>query len=415
MAYTIRLDWIRKILSTCDIAGKPKICNEEPMWRVIRNNSSTASGGSESRKMGRIRAKTPYNEAPFRVNTSPNVHLVRIHPLVKGQNKKPKRLPTDKAATMRKYNAQRREGQLAQTMRSQDPNVGLRPSSTIPLKIFGMAPKERIQFDHLSRDVQTPSQLAIDLLKAKNMERMVRDSQSRLLNERVKKLFEKHEETEAERKNQIGDRSEKSENDSQIMTMELGQQEAEGLLELLKKAISLGCFNCTDHSEVKYVKISRIQTKLEWNGMRPSHCTIDSFTAISGNKSENSQSTTDYHMHIRCAKMPRPPPKTMAKKSNSQLMASTFMKDEQRRLDRLKAEKEQLTMIHDPAKCSDLDISSTILDPKVFVTKSLDQHEISSANPDFSFSSDIVENPDIFSQKMSKRGIRKPKPKLFPN
>ncbi|KAH8354685.1 hypothetical protein KR084_002566 [Drosophila pseudotakahashii] len=375
MAHTIRLDWIRRILnSSCSTrqcrpmhdVGKPRICSQGPLRRLmrsIRNNSGTASDGNESSKTGRKPQNTPPSnterQSPFRVNTSPNANLVGL--LVRGLEKK--RLPFEKSATMRTHNAQRRGEQLARSLRSQqDATSGSpwsRSSSTIPpLKILEMAQRKRKMMS---------SQQQIDAMRTRNMERMVRESQAR------KELLEKRQEKEME-------------TEPQSKTKAKIKLETQAVVELLKKAISF------THGEVRDVRVSRMQTKLEWN---------DSSTDLIG---DNLQSAHAYHMCIRCAMILSPrKPEHKSTKTNSREIAANLIKEEQRRLDTLKVHLK--------------DINSLVVDPKsLLITKVLDKNEILSINQSYNFP--IVENPDVFShisKNQSRNKLSKGPSKLLTN
>ncbi|XP_017011162.2 uncharacterized protein [Drosophila takahashii] len=316
MAHTIRLDWIRRVLNSSNSTrqcrpmhdiGKPRICSQGPLkrlMRLIRNNSGKASGGNESSRTGRKPQNTPpvntERQSPFRVNASPNANLVRIHPLARGQEKK--RLPFEKSATMRTHSAQRRGEQLARSLRSQQDASGSRSSTIPPLKILEMVQRERNMMS---------SQQQIDAMRTRNMERMVRESQAR--RELLEKRLEKEVETE-----------------SQTKTKTKIKLETQAVVELLKKAISF------THGEVRDVKVSRMQTKLEWNGRS---------TDMNPLGDNLLQSAHAYHMRIRCAMILSPrKPEPQSKKCRN--IAANLIKEEQRRLDTLKAEKVHLKDIN---------------------------------------------------------------------
>ncbi|XP_016986931.1 uncharacterized protein LOC108049982 [Drosophila rhopaloa] len=426
MAYTIRLDWIRKSLNSCGSrqcrqmheAGKTRISNQGPLrrlMRLIRNNSGMATGGSihsgnDLPRMGRTKAK-PQNKpqslnerhTPFRVNTSPNANVVRIHPLTRCLEKKVKkpnqRLPFEKSATMRAHSAQRRGEQLARTVRSQDTSDHPRPSSTIPLKILEMSQRERSQMGHPLRDRRMLSQEVIDSMRTRNMERMVRESQARMLNERIKD----------QKQEQSADEPEKSEvPETKVKT------ESNAVMELLKKAISLGHFHSDGDSRVKDLKISRMQTKLDWNGLRHCRSSMGSFAV--NRMSDALQTSHAYHMRIRCAKIqsPRQWQKSETENRNIQDTAANLIKEEQRRLDSLKAAKCHLNVPkvdiklekireHKGVTPTDADkpTNSLIVDPKSFLTRVLHKDGTLSLNQTNNFSLATVENPDVFSNVSS--------------
>ncbi|XP_032581500.1 uncharacterized protein LOC6619856 [Drosophila sechellia] len=428
MAYTIKLDWIRLILKICGSRqcrlmhddAKPRICAQSPWRRLMqltRNNSSSTSGGNEPRRQDPNKPKPnskqiSYTEGqtPFRINTHPNANLVRLHPLVRDQDKKTKRhkrrLPFEKSATLRLYNAQRREEQLARTMLSQDCSDSHSSSSTIPLKILQMTQRDRMM----------SSQLVIDAMRTRNMERMVRKSEARMLNERVKKLLEKQKEAKVEVKRQQSDDDFTVPN-PKIMVPEQRPLEVQAVVQLLKKAISLVHFGYEEPSKVKDVRISRMQTKLDIDGLHPCGSSIDSFAST-----DNPPSSKAYHMRIRCTKKSE-----IQIKSNSQQIAASLMKEEQRRLDRLRAEKVELIRCKDntrlgfinrnegdgrqanstnPAtssKPTDLSMNSLIVDPKSFLTKVLDKKEVLSVDQVNNF----VENPDVFSKAPKRKPATK--------
>ncbi|EDV46054.2 uncharacterized protein LOC6551602 [Drosophila erecta] len=439
MAYTIKLDWIRRILNPCGTRqtrlmhddGKTQICSQSPwrrLMRLTRNNSSSTSGGNEPRRLDTNKPKPSnkqisYSErqTPFGNNTYKNANLVRMHPLVRDEDKRTtkhkRRLPTEKSATMRLHNAQRRAEQLARTLRSKDPSGSPSPNSTIPLKILEMT----------QRTHTISSQLVIDAMRTRNMERMVRKSEARMLNERVKKLFEKQKEAKAEGKERQPE-GDFTVPESKIMVPEQRQLEVKAVVQLLKKAITLVHFSHEEQANVKDVRISRMQTKLDIDGLHPCCSSIDSL-AISGKP----QSSQAYHMRIRCPKIPVPRKSEVENKSNSRAIAASLIKEEQRRLDRLRAEKVQLvcsknntnfgfinrnagyhrhrqaksTDSDDSSKPTDLDMNSLIIDPKSFLTKVLDKKEIVSLDQVNNFALDTMENPDVFSKPLTK----KPEPK----
>lgn len=351
--------------------------------RLIRNNSGTASGGNEPRKMGR-KPQNPgephqsiERQSPFRVNTSPNANMVSMHPLVKGQDKK--RLPFEKSATMRTHNAQRRGEQLARTLRSQDPSDRPRSSSTIPLKILEMVQRERRLTGHPPRDRRMSAQM--DSMRSRNMERMVRESQARLLKGRVKELFERQEEKEVERK--------KLDVDSFVPEPKITKEnrsklEVREVVDLLKRAISLALFNHKRRVEVMDLKVSRMQTKLEWNA--------SSMETLAKNMDRSLQTTHAYHMRVRCAMVlsPRKSQETESTKANSYEMATNLIKEEQRRLDKLRAERVPLKLPQDDLKLENITKKFTY---PVTADKTTDL-DINSLN---NFPIDFVENPDVFS------------------
>ncbi|XP_016948032.1 uncharacterized protein LOC108023261 [Drosophila biarmipes] len=416
MAHTIKLEWIRRILSSSGSgqsrlihdAARTRICNQGPLrrlMRLIRNSSGTASGGNEPWKVGRKPQNPgePSTErpSPFRVNTSPNAHMVSMHPLVKGQDKK--RLPFEKSATMRSHSALRRGEQLARTLRSQDTSGRPGSRSTIPLKILEMVQRERRLTGHPPRDRRISAQ--IDSMRTRNMERMVRESQARLLTGRVKELFGRQEEKEVERK--------KLDVESFVPEPKIAKEnrsklEVREVVDLLKRAISLALFNHKRRVEVVDVKVSRMQTKLEWNA--------SSMETLAKDMDRSLQTTHAYHMRVRCAMVlsARKSPRPEATKANCQEMASNLIQEEQRRLDTLRAERVPLKLPQDDlklenivkklacpvtsAEATDLDINSPNC-PKSFFTKVAD-------NPENNFPIDFVENPDVFSH-ISKPLIKK--------
>ncbi|XP_017121686.1 uncharacterized protein LOC108142370 [Drosophila elegans] len=370
MAYTIRLNWIRKILNSCGStqrrlmhdAGKPRVCNQGPLRRLMRqisNNSGTSTGGS-IRTGNKLRYMERTKDSPFRVNTSPNANMVRIHPLVRGQDKKVRkpsqRLPSEISATMRRHSAQKRGEQLARSLRFQDPGDHPTPSSTIPLKILEIKERRRSPVGHPLRDRRM-----IDLMRTRNIERMVRESDARLLNKRVKELFEKQEE-------QPADKPERSE-----PKIKLKRQKTE--VKAAKKAICLAHSNSDEVARVKNLKISRMQTKLETNG-------IDS--SIVDRMCDALHPSHAYHMRIRWARIQSRRQLQISERSkkNTLEVAANLIKEEQRRLDGLKAAKYQLKVVpkyeskldnltrnirepsgvktNDPAKSTDLDIKSFV-------------------------------------------------------
>ncbi|EDX01978.1 uncharacterized protein LOC6525031 [Drosophila yakuba] len=433
MAHTIKLDWIRRILNLCGSRqsrlmhddGKTPICTQSPwkrLMRLTRNNSSSTSGGNEPRRLKTNKPK-PNNkqisytqrQTPFRINTYRNANQVRLHPLVRDQdkrtNKHKRRLPIEKSATMRLHNAHRREEQLGRTLRSQDPSGTPSPSTTIPLKILEMTQRDRTM----------SAQLVIDAMRTRNMERMARKSEARMLNERVRKLLEKQKGGKVEAKEQQSE-DDFTVSESKIAVPEQRQLADKAVVQLLKRAISLVHFGHEEHSkvrDVRDVRISRMQTKLDIDGLHPCCGSVDSLA--SGKKPKSYQA---YNMRIRCTKspIPIPLPKSEIKiKSNAQEIAASLIKEEQRRLDRLVAEKVQLIGSKDNTKLgsikrnignarpaascipTDLDMSSLIVDPKSFLTKVLDKKEVLSVGQANNFALDTVENPDVFSKALTKK------------
>ncbi|KAI8034887.1 uncharacterized protein LOC128261112 [Drosophila gunungcola] len=411
MAYTIRLDWIRKILNSCGPtqcrlmhdAGKPRICNQGPLRRLMRqisNNSGTSTGGT-IHTGNKLRNMERTKDSRFRVNTSPNANMVRIHPLVRGQDKKVRkpnqRLPSEISATLQRHSAQRRGEQLARSLRFQDTVDHPRPSSTMPLKILEIRERRRSPVGHPLRDRRM-----IDSMRTRNIERMVRESQARLLNKRVEELFEKQEEPPAD----------KSERPEPKIKLKRQKTEAKAAVKLLNKAICLAHSNSGEVARVKNLKISRMQTKLETNG-------IDS--SIVDRMSDVLHTSHAYHMRIRWARIQSRRQLQVSEpgKRNSLEVAANLIKEEQRRLDGLKAAKYQLKVVPkdeskldnitrnireprevkttDPAKSTDLDIKSLVVDPKPFLTKDPDTKGILSVNSCHNFSLHTVENTDIFS------------------
>lgn len=343
-------------------------------------------------------------------------YLVGMHPLVRERDKRTKRhkrrLPFEKSATLRLHNAQRREEQLARTMLSQDCSGSHSSSHTaIPLKILQMTQRDRMM----------SSQLVIDAMRTRNMERMVRKSEARMLNERVKKLLEKQKESKLEGKKQQSDDN-STVPDPKIMGPEQRPLEVQAVVQLLKKAISLVHFGHENPPKVvKDVRISRMQTKLDIDGLHPCGSSIDSFA-----NTDSPQSSKAYHMRIRCTKSPI---SEIQIKSNSQQIAVSLMKEEQRRLDRLRAEKVQLIGCNDSTKLgfinrnegdgrsanstnpatsskpTDLNMNSLIVDPKSFLTKVLDKKEVLSV--DQVNNNNFVENPDVFSKALKRKPATK--------
>ncbi|XP_043658998.1 uncharacterized protein LOC122623744 isoform X2 [Drosophila teissieri] len=426
MAYTIKLDWIRRILNLCGSRqsrlmhddGKAPICTQSPwkrLTRLTRNTSSSTSGGNEHRRLDTNKPKpknkqNAYTErqTPFRVNTYRNVREQD-----KRTSKHKRRLPIEKSATMKLHNVQRREQQLARSLRSPGPSDTASPSSTIPLKILEMTQRDRTM----------SSQLVMDAMRIRNMERMVRKSEARMLNERVKKLLEKQKGGKVPGKEQLSE-DDFSVPESKILVPEQRQVEVkEAMVQLLKRAISLVNFSHEEHSKVKDVRISRMQTKLDVDGLHPCCGSIDSLA--SDNKPQSCQA---YNMRIRCTKRPKPTKSDIKIKSNSREIVASLIKEEQRRLDRLRAEKVQLvgskdntklgfmnrnkgsTRSTDPAASSksiDLDMSSLIVDPKAFLTKVLDKKEVLSVDQVNNYALNTVENPDVFSKALPKKPATK--------
>jgi len=263
------------------------------------------------------------------------------------------------------------------------------------------------------------SQLVIDAMRTRNMERMVRKSEARMLNERVKKLLEKQKESKLEGKKQQSD-DDSTVPDPKIMGPEQRPLEVQAVVQLLKKAISLVHFGHENPPKVvKDVRISRMQTKLDIDGLHPCGSSIDSFA-----NTDSPQSSKAYHMRIRCTKSPIPRISEIQIKSNSQQIAVSLMKEEQRRLDRLRAEKVQLIGCNDSTKLGfinrtegdgrqanstnpatsskpiDLNMNSLIVDPKSFP---IDKKEVLSVDQVNNF----VENPDVFSKALKRKPATK--------
>ncbi|XP_017045550.1 uncharacterized protein LOC108091064 isoform X2 [Drosophila ficusphila] len=375
--------------------------------RLIRNHSGSASGGSirgeYPRRMGRSKPrpenKTPPftgRPTPFRVNTSP-AHELRIHPLARTQEKKVRkhnpRQSLEKSASIKAHSAQRRGEQLPRTLRTQEPGAIARTRSPIPeRKIQKTSQREQgasLSQGNALRDRRMPSQEAIDSMRTRNMERIVRGSQARMLNERVKELFEKqpekdclvsHPKTEVKRSN----------------------EEDTAMVELLRMAISLGHLKLDKDSGVKDLRVSRLLTKLDCSGLRPCHSSMDSLAT--DHISDSLRSSHAYHMRIRSAKIQTPGElrKPKPKRTYFQEITANLIKDEQRRLNTLRAEKVQLKIIQDELKSENLartsrefKCNSSIVDPKSCLTKVLAKNEILSVIPGNNFSLDAIENPEL--------------------
>lgn len=194
--------------------------------------------------------------------------------------------------------------------------------------------------------------------------------------------------------------------------------------ELLKTAIGRENLASKEKGGDKDVRISRMQTKLEWDGKRPARRT----------NTEPSRDTLQtrhaYHMRIVCfqARKPRELSRKSSGDTRNPKARPTFnlAKEEQKRLDILKAEWVQLKGLENNARykrnCpkgpkkptdtdamapTDLDLKSLIVDPKSFLTKVHVKSKILSVNLGDHFSPDsLVENPDVFSStsKMIKFG-----------
>jgi len=280
---------------------------------------------------------------------------------------------------MRTHNAQRRGEQLARTLRSHDPSDRPRSSSTIPLKILEMVQRERRLTGHPPRDRRISAQM--DSMRSRNMERMVRESQARLLKGRVKELFERQEEKKVERK--------KLDVDSFVPEPKITKEnrsklEVREVVDLLKRAISLALFNHKRRVEVMDLKVSRMQTKLEWNA--------SSMETLAKNMDRSLQTTHAYHMRVRCAMVlsPRKSQETESTKANCHEMATNLIKEEQRRLDKLRAEKVPLKLPQDDLKLENITKKFTY---PVTADKTTNL-DINSLN---NFPIDFVENPDVFS------------------
>ncbi|EDX16558.1 GD24791 [Drosophila simulans] len=404
MAYTIKLDWIRWILKLCGSRqcrlmhddAKTRICAQSPWRRLMqltRNNSSSTSGGNEPRRQNPNKPKPnskqiSYTEGqtPFRINTHRNANLVRLHPLVRDQDKRTKRhkrrLPFEKSATLRLHNAQRREEQLARTMLSQDCSGSHSSSSTIPLKILQMTQRDRMM----------SSQLVIDAMRTRNMERMVRKSEARMLNERVKKLLEKQKEAKVEVKRQQSDDDFTVPN-PKIMVPEQRPLEVQAVVQLLKKAISLVHFGHEEPCKVKDVRISRMQTKMDIDGLHPCGSSIDSFAST-----DNPQSKKAYHMRIRCTKKSK-----IQIKSNSQQIAAKQKDKTHNKAGGEYSANTDTSHLATSSKPTDLNMNSSIVDPKSFLTKVLDKKEVLSVDQVNNF----VENPDVFSKAPKRKPATK--------
>jgi len=153
---------------------------------------------------------------------------------------------------------------------------------------------------------------------------------------------------------------------------------------LLKRAISLALFNHKRRVEVMDLKVSRMQTKLEWNA--------SSMETLAKNMDRSLQTTHAYHMRVRCAMVLSPwkSQETESTKANSYEMATNLIKEEQRRLDKLRAERVPLKLPQDDLKLENITKKFTY---PVTTAKTTDL-DINSLN---NFPIDFVENPDVFS------------------
>lgn len=114
-----------------------------------------------------------------------------MHPLVRGLDSSKK---SNRSLPLA-YTKQRRDKQLAKSLGSQESGVHAKRSSPIPLKVLDMSQQEqRVQAQRNCRMCWRESN---DSVVTRNIEKMVRDSQARLLNQRVKELFEKQHKKES--------------------------------------------------------------------------------------------------------------------------------------------------------------------------------------------------------------------------
>ncbi|EDV35054.2 uncharacterized protein Dana_GF22545 [Drosophila ananassae] len=239
-------------------------------------------------------------------------------------------MPLEKAMTMRPYQVQRREAQLARTLNSYDYQVFFKPCIPLPGQVYELS--SRLGTYPAIRDQRiSPYHPAIESMRNRNMERMMRESQARLATRQVAALCGEQERNlegikalMATAVNVRGPGTEtilpnkwewarQSFQDGK-RNMEADTMQSLAMLQMLRRAIINGMADKGAPTKFRDLRVSKMNNKLEWNGLRPCRKNTDPFGV------DRINDTVDrarmYHMLIICARSGPRNPKSSRNRTN---------------------------------------------------------------------------------------------------
>ncbi|KAH8409242.1 hypothetical protein KR009_011220 [Drosophila setifemur] len=348
MAIAFRLGLLQKCLNLCCVrqCRLHHGCAQGPLSRLMREmENSSGPGPNETRKKPLGDSSSHYSlrplnsfterRAPFRVNTSANANAVRMHPVVRG-------------LTNSISEESHRHLSLAESMGYLDQILCTKPSGPLPVKIFKASDQDSLAGILKCR---TPLQQHTDSMRNRIVMKMVDDSQDSLLCKQVKGLF-------------LEDIKDLPSEVTTEQETPVEEPQPRSLMAMLKRVIFSGQFDDKEptHGEnVRNERLSRIQSEIGWNGLRPCRRYSDPFGVDRVN--DTLQASHAYHMRIVCSKKIAPynpnlgetekkPKKDNLPRRKTDPMTSRIANNEQARLERL-IQQESLRGSHLPRDASE--------------------------------------------------------------